>query len=329
MHHIKRLLTIVPALLLASSAAQTVNAQTITAAAEQNFVSAHGWGDVWHDLVKTDWESSSPSSVGLLYSSTYPIVTGAPSSDYYSNHGDYVHTSHQVNGSSYGVDLFSRIQDQDLSKNIQNFVDIYSDSSGTLEWMQHLAIPQRLSNPIWTAQNFYGYPNDSLTNNHATGDWHVYWACIATLPASGNFTFNAMHEIHLVDTNNRPFRVQVEVRQSTNQGTAFSQYTYTDESGLTYFINGFDVYTDYPVWTVTLDKKSYGPGWHYDSSLDLSQVLDYLVKHPNVWNSNISGWHNQGFPQSYTITEVDTGVETWNGDDGSAFQSSSCYFWRQ
>jgi hypothetical protein len=54
--------------------------------------------------------------------------------------------------------------------------------------------------------------------------------------------------------------------------------------------------------------------------VNLTGMIRFLKENPDSWPGGT-------FPSTHEIRRVETGVEYWNGGDGSRFTSHSCSFW--
>jgi hypothetical protein len=217
----------------------------------------------------------------------------------------------------YRVDVFTRIQRSDAQLEHQNFLRVSSNGKDQLSWQNHFSFPNRAKHPVWTGQTY-----DVADPFNRTGELHAHWHCDMRYPESGRIRFNAMHELYMAAPDgSAPFRVQIEVRQSVNQGTVAqtAKGTYTCPTyGTTWMINGFG-HPAYKVWTFTL-KKDYAPSSPYDGKVNLTGMIRFLKKNPDIWPGAT-------FPSTHEIRRVETGIEYWYGDDGSRFTSHASSFW--
>jgi hypothetical protein len=248
--------------------------------------------------------------------SANPIVEGIDPK-YQAYFGRWFHAERVVGGTRYPVDVFTRIQRNDAKLDYQNFLRVFGDGEKELTWQNHFYFPTRVQHPVWTGQTY-----DAPKPEDQQGELHAHWKCSVNYPADGRLRFSAMHEIYLSGKDgSAPIRVQIEVRQSANQGTTsqtskeiFTCPTY----GTGWYVNGFG-HPAYKVWTLTLEKN-YDPASVFDGNVNITGMINYLKANPEVWPGGV-------FPADHVIRRVETGVEVWQGGEGSGFTSHSCSLW--
>lgn len=216
----------------------------------------------------------------------------------------------------YKVDVFTRIQRSDAQLDHQNFLRVSGNGDDNLSWQNHFYFPQTAKHPVWTGETL-----DVEDPFNRTGDLHAHWHCDMRYPEDGRLRFSAMHELYMAAPDgSAPFRVQIEVRQSANQGTtaAVSKGSFTCPTyGTRWMVNGFG-HPAYKVWTLTLEKN-YDPSSPYKGNVNLSGMVRFLKQNPNIWPGGT-------FPATHEIRRVETGLEYWTGGQGSRFTSHSCLF---
>lgn len=248
--------------------------------------------------------------------SANPVVD-AIDPQYQQYYGRWFRAERLVAGDRYQVDVFTRIQRSDAQLDHQNFLRVSADGGKRLSWQNHFNFPSTAKHPVWTGETY-----DVTDSFNRTGELHAHWHCDMRYPDDGRLRFSAMHELYMnAPDGSNPLRVQIEVRQSTNQGTtiATSKQTYTCPTyGTTWMVNGFG-HPAYKVWTFTLEKD-YDPAAPYDGNVNVTGMVRFLRENPDVWPGGT-------FPATHEIRRVETGVEYWHGGDGSRFTSHSCSFW--
>jgi hypothetical protein len=294
-------------------------AQTVTVNALRNYVANECGGD-WNRITRVPAVhnfSGTPLNGFAGTFSANPAVSTVPDAHeiYY---GGWFRNNFRVGGTTYPVDVFTRLQTADRAKPHQNFLRVYSNGDDYLAWHQYFNITaqNQFSHPIWTGQTY-----DVLTPQ--SQDLHARWRCGMRYPSNNSIRFSAMHELYINSSSGVPVRIQVEVRQSSNQGTVWApgRPIYTCPTyGSQFYVNGFS-HPAYKVWTFTL-VKNYDPSSIYDGYINLSRIVHFLRANPNVWGGGT-------FPSDGSIRRVETGVETWFGGDGSQFTSYLTRFWRQ
>lgn len=232
-------------------------------------------------------------------------------------YGRWFHAERVVGGERYPVDVFTRIQRSDAQLDHQNFLRVSADGGKQLTWQNHFNFPNTAKHPVWTGET-YDVPDPF----NRTGELHAHWHCDMRYPDDGRLRFSAMHELYMnAPDGSDPLRVQIEVRQSVNQGTttATAKDTYICPSyGTAWMVNGFG-HPAYKVWTFTLEKD-YDPSSPYDGNVNLTAMIRFLKENPDIWPGGT-------FPATHEIRRVETGIEYWHGGDGSRFTSHSCSFW--
>lgn len=283
-----------------------------------DFVKNECGGD-WDRIASRPPKLDFPNTVLEGYAGTFsanPEVEGID--PMYQNYfGKWFRAEREVGGSSYRVDVFTRIQRNDVKLDYQNFLRVHGDGAKELSWQNYFYFPTAVAHPVWTGQTY-----DVANPQEQTGELHAHWKCDMRYPEDGRVRFSAMHELYMMDKDGgSPIRVQIEVRQSSNQGTTAgtSKETYTCPTyGTSWYVNGFG-HPAYKVWTFTL-VKDYQPDSEFDGNVNISGMVNYLREHPDVWPGAT-------FPAGHVIRRVETGVEVWHGSDGSRFTSHSSSFW--
>lgn len=272
------------------------------------------WGRITSSPLTINFSASPLEGYAGTFSAN-PMVSEVDEA-YQKYYGRWFKAERKVGSDRYRVDIFSRIQREDLKLEHQNFLRVFGDLE-EISWQQHFYIPGSPWHPFWTGQT-YDVPNP----NEQTGELHAHWRCQTFYPDDERIRFSAMHELYMVDKDGgAPLRVQVEVRQSTNQGTTSktSKEIYQCPTyGSSWYVNGFG-HPAYKVWTFTLEKD-YDPASLYDENVNLSAMVQFLRENPDVWPGAT-------FPVDHVIRRVETGIEAWYGGDGSHFISHSSSFW--
>lgn len=300
--------------------ANEASAQEKTTAALLSFVETELDGD-WERITRVpplvDFSATPLDGYAGTFSAN-PLVEGIDE-QYQKYYGRWFRAERKVGGETYNVDVFSRIQREDLKLDHQNFMRVFADGDQKLSWQNHFYIPGSPWHPFWTGQTY-----DIENPNEQTGELHAHWKCQMVYPDDDRVRFSAMHELYMIGRDGTaPFRIQVEVRQSKDQGTTegTSKGIYTCPTyGTSWYINGFS-HPAYKVWTLTL-VKDYDPKSVYNENVNLTAMVEFLRKNPDVWPGGT-------FPQDHVIRRVETGVEVWRGSDGAHFISHSSSFWRE
>lgn len=310
-------------LLLISFAAAfpaSLNAQTLEKPAQAllDFVNNECQGD-WSRIASrppvVDFSKSPLDGYAGTFSAN-PMVESID--EMYQNYfGRWFQAERVVGDTRYRVDVFTRIQRGDMGVPYQNFLRIHGDGEKELSWQNYFYFPEQVKHPVWTGQTY-----DPPSPSNQPGELHAHWKCDMQYPEDLRLRFSAMHEIYMAAPDgSEPIRVQIEVRQSANQGTttATSKEMFTCPTyGTNWYVNGFG-HPAYRVWTFTLEKD-YDPASAFDGNVNLTGMVQFLKDNPNVWPGG-------EFPAGHVIRRVETGVEVWHGGDGSRFTSHSCSFW--
>ncbi len=236
---------------------------------------------------------------------------------YQQYYGKWFRAERASGGDRYKVDVFTRIQRGDAQLEHQNFLRVSGNGEDKLSWQNAFNFPNTASHPVWTGETY-----DVTDPFNRTGELHAHWHCEMRYPPDGRVRFSAMHELYMAAPDgSAPFRVQIEVRQSANQGTTAdtAKASYVCPTyGTRWMVNGFG-HPAYKVWTLTLEKD-YDPSSPYDGNVNLTGMIRFLKENPNIWPGGT-------FPATHEIRRVETGLEYWFGEDGSRFTSHSCSFW--
>jgi len=300
----------------------SAHAQSATVNALTSFVKNECGGDwkkITDSTVNRYFDTNILNGHAGTFSATPLVSSSVVATKYQGYYTKWFRTKHKAGNVVYPVDVFTRIQVGDRDNKYQNFLRVYSNADSYLSWHQYLNLNSgdSFSNPIWTGQTY-----DSQSSS---ADLHAHWKCGMQYPSNNSIKFNAMHEIYIASNlGGKGARIQVEVRQSSNQGTtaATSKGIYTDPTyNKRYYLNSFSPNPNYNVWTFTLEKN-YNPSSTYDGYVNLSQIVKYMRSHPDI----MAGRH---FPTDGYITRVESGVETWFGSDGTHFTSYLLNMWRQ